>query len=45
MVCENSAFVTYNLGSNEEIGRIEISQNEEGIDTEDRIKKYKALAQ
>ena len=43
MKCENSAFVTYSLETNEEIGRIEISQNEDGVDTEDRIKKYKAL--
>ena len=45
MKCENSAFVTYSLETNEEIGRIDIAQNEDGIDTEDRIKKYKALAQ
>ncbi|WP_081647853.1 DUF262 domain-containing protein [Butyrivibrio sp. VCB2006] len=38
--CENSAFVTYSSENNEEISRIDICQDDEGTDTEDRIKKY-----
>ena len=41
--CENSAFVTYDLETGEEISRIDIDQDENGIDTEDRIKKYQML--
>lgn len=39
--CENSAFVKYSKEKNEEIERIEIDQNEYGVDKEDRIQKYK----
>lgn len=38
--CANNAFVLHNLDTEEEIERLEIKQNENGIDTEDRIKKY-----
>lgn len=40
--CANDAFVFYRLDSeeSEEIDRLDIEQNEDGIDTEDRIKKY-----
>lgn len=48
-VCENDAFVTYRYDEKsdtvEELvdERIDIAQNEDGIDTENRIEKYKKL--
>lgn len=48
-VCENDAFVTYRYdeksNTEEELvdERIDIAQNEDGIDTENRIEKYKKL--
>jgi len=48
-VCENSAFVTYRYDEKLEEGveipekRINIKQNKNGIDTENRIEKYKRL--
>ena len=39
--CENSAFVYYSKENNKEIKRIDILQNKEGIDIENRIEKYK----
>ena len=38
--CENTAFVTYNSETDEEVSRVDILQDDEGIDTEDRILKY-----
>lgn len=41
--CANSAFIRYKLnpeGEEEEIDRLDIEQNEDGIDVEDRIQKY-----
>lgn len=37
--CENTAFVKYNSETDVEISRIDICQDDEGIDTEDRIQK------
>ena len=37
---ENDGYVVKKLDTDEEIRKIEIAQNEEGIDTEDRIQKY-----
>jgi hypothetical protein len=39
IVCANSAYVVKSTATNEEVKRIDIAQNDEGIDTEDRIKK------
>lgn len=39
IVCENAAYVAKNTDTNDEVERIAIAQNDEGIDTEDRIKK------
>lgn len=39
IVCTNSAYIIKNISSDEEIDRITIAQNEQGIDTEDRIQK------
>ena len=38
--CENDAFVLRNTDTDEEVRRLQIDQNENGIDTEDRIQKY-----
>jgi len=40
IVCLNSAYVVKSIATDEEVERITISQNEKGIDTEDRIKKF-----
>ncbi len=37
-----AAYVIYDVETNEEIDRLEIMQNEDGIDTENRIEKMKA---
>ena len=39
--CENDAYVIYMTDTNEEIIRVNITQNDQGIDTEDRIIKFK----
>ena len=39
--CENNAYLVYEKESNKLIEKIEISQNNEGVDTEDRIIKLK----
>ena len=39
MVCTNSAYVVNNINSDAEIEKIAIAQNDQGIDTEDRIQK------
>lgn len=41
IVCENAAYVVKNTDTNDEVERIAIAQNDQGIDTEDRIKKLK----
>jgi hypothetical protein len=41
VICENSAFVICGAISGEELSQIDIAQNEEGIDIEDRIHKGK----
>lgn len=38
--CYNDAYVVKDLDNNEEVRRLQINQNENGIDTEDRIQKY-----
>jgi hypothetical protein len=38
--CDNDAFVVRNINNDEEVRRLQINQNENGIDTEDRIQKY-----
>lgn len=43
LACSNDSFVVKRLDNNEEVRRIVINQNEEGIDTEDRIRKYLEL--
>lgn len=43
VICTNSAFVVKNTITNVEVERIEITQNDKGIDTEDRIKKIRLL--
>ncbi len=43
IACENAAYVLKNVNTDEEIERIEIEQDDNGIDTVDRIgllKKY-----
>ena len=39
--CENDAYVVKNISDDTEIDRLTIAQNEEGIDTEDRIIKFR----
>ena len=41
--CINNAYVVYRNDNDEEIYRIDIVQNEDGIDTENRIEKLKKL--
>ena len=41
IVCENSAYVVKKIEDDSEIERLEITQNEDGIDTEDRIVKFR----
>ena len=43
IVCENSAYVVRNSTTNAEISRLTISQNEQGIDIENRIEKMKTF--
>lgn len=43
VICTNSAFVVKNTITNVEVERIEITQNDKGTDTEDRIKKLQLL--
>lgn len=43
IVCANSAYVVYNATTNVEVERIAIAQNDDGIDTEDRIKKLQLV--
>mgnify|MGYP006988884759 CR=1 FL=1 len=38
--CCNDAYVVKDVNNDEEIRRLQINQNENGIDTEDRIQKY-----
>lgn len=40
IICANSAYVVKSTATNEEVERISIAQNDEGIDTEDRIKNF-----
>lgn len=42
IICENSAYVVKSNESGEEIERIPISQNAQGVDTEDRIEKMRS---
>ena len=44
VVCENSAFVIRTNDSDEVIETIQIAQDENGVDTEDRVLKLKAIA-
>lgn len=39
VLCENSAYVVYDLETDNELARIEIKQNQVGVDVEDRILK------
>ena len=41
--CENNAYVFKDLNNDKEIERLDIKQNKDGIDIEDRIKKYLLL--
>lgn len=44
ITCENTSFVVTDIGTGLELQRLDISQNKEGIDTEDRIcKRYDFL--
>jgi len=43
VICTNSAYVVKNMITNVEVERIEIAQNDEGIDIEDRIKKMQSI--
>ena len=40
---ENSAYIFKNIKNDNETGRLDIDQNEQGIDVEDRIQKYLSL--
>lgn len=40
IICETSAYVVKNTNTGEEVAKMAISQNDEGIDTEDRIKNF-----
>ncbi len=42
--CCNDAFLVRDIKTKDEIRRLQINQNENGIDTEDRIKKYLSWA-
>lgn len=41
IVCENNAFVVRKMDDESEVERLDITQNDDGIDTEDRILKLK----
>jgi len=41
--CVNDAYVAFRNDNDEEVCRIDISQNEDGIDTENRIEKFRIL--
>ncbi len=43
ILCENSAYVVKNTTTNVEVERVVIAQNNNGIDTEDRIKKLQSI--
>jgi len=43
IVCENAAYVVKKTSTDEEVQRVSITQNEQGIDTEDRIKKLQLV--
>ena len=43
--CCNDAYVVKTIGTKEEVRRLQINQNENGIDTEDRIQKYLSWAE
>jgi hypothetical protein len=45
IICENAAYVMKSRETNDEIKRLIITQNDKGIDTEDRIKKYQEWVQ
>jgi hypothetical protein len=38
--CDNDAFVVRDINNDEEVKRLQINQNDDGVDTEDRIWKY-----
>ena len=42
VACENSAYVFYEYDTDNEVYRLQIPQNDKGVDTVDRIKKYRA---
>ncbi len=41
IICENDAYVVKKIDDDTELDRVAIDQNEEGIDTEDRIMKFR----
>jgi len=41
--CVNDAYVVFRNDNDEEVYRIDISQNDDGIDTENRIEKFRTL--
>ena len=41
--CVNDAYVAFRNDNDEEVYRIDISQNDDGIDTENRIEKFRTL--
>ena len=43
IISTNSAYVVKNTITDEEVEKIEIAQNDRGIDTEDRIKKFQSI--
>jgi hypothetical protein len=43
IICANSAYVVKSTATNAEVKRIVIAQNDNSIDTEDRIKKFQLL--
>lgn len=43
IICTNSAYIIKNITTNLEVERIAIAQNDNGVDTEDRIKKLQLI--
>lgn len=43
IICENSAFIVKSNETDEEIDRVSIDQNDQGVDTEDRIIKMQSF--
>ena len=45
IICNNSAFIVRNNANDEIVDTIEISQNDDGVDTENRVEKLRSYIQ